>query len=294
MFCMGVYFFPVNIYAAEVEPPTIQATVSGDALRIEVEIGSFEVEAVFINENRFNYRVNNVLLVDLLFYENENIITVYAVDFEGNRSNIVTVTNPHYVPPFTPQSIPLTQPSNPFTPDGQATVLDIASDGDNKDFFTFRTPDGNVFFLIVDHERNGDNVYFLNAVTENDLMSLAAGQSGNQVNNMGGIPVTTIPLTQEAPETTAEALPTEETAPPPVKNNNNGTMIFIFLAVAAIGIGGYYVKIIRPKQQGQYDDDYANEDTNEDLGDEMVFETEDDSDNIGDEIIIEDDNYEGK
>jgi len=49
--------------------------------------------------------------------------------------------------------------SKPFTPDGQATVLDLTYEGDGKMFYTFRTPAGNVFYLIIDRQRGVDNVY---------------------------------------------------------------------------------------------------------------------------------------
>ena len=65
-------------------------------------------------------------------------------------------------------------PDGAFTPEGTGTVLDTATgeDGD-KQFYTITTEDGNVFYLIIDGKRDGNNVYFLNGVTEADLMALA-------------------------------------------------------------------------------------------------------------------------
>ena len=218
----------------------------------------------------------------------------HAVDFAGNMSNVVTVANPHYMglnvsqptpQPNPPQGgIPVTPSgSNPFTPAGQASVLDNAVSGDEKEFFTFTTPAGNVFFLIVDRQRGTDNVYFLNAVTEQDLLALAA-QAGTDlnVNNSGGIPVSTMPQTpnEQQPDTSED----EQTDPPLADSGNgNGTMIFLLVAVAVAGGAGYYFKIVRPKQQGggnDYDDEDEDE---EDIGEEMEFEDEpDDSDEDGD------------
>lgn len=62
---------------------------------------------------------------------------------------------------------------SPLTPEGQGTVLDNAGEEDGKEFFTFKTPSEHVFYLVIDRQRNGENVYFLNAVTESDLMELA-------------------------------------------------------------------------------------------------------------------------
>ncbi|MCL1975899.1 MAG: DUF4366 domain-containing protein [Firmicutes bacterium] len=54
---------------------------------------------------------------------------------------------------------------HPFTPSGIDTVVDNATDGDDKEFYTISTADGDVFYLIIDRQRNSQNVYFLNAVT---------------------------------------------------------------------------------------------------------------------------------
>ena len=42
-----------------------------------------------------------------------------------------------------------------------------------REFFTISTPDENVFYLVIDRQRGSENVYFLNAVTESDLLALA-------------------------------------------------------------------------------------------------------------------------
>ena len=300
MLCVGVFLFPTKAYAATaVTPPTVEASISGETLRIEARSGFYAVEAIFINNMRFNFRVDSVLQVDLLAFGDTETITVYAMDFAGNKSNTVVLQNPNSVLEDEPEhdnesnagdeGIPVTtqREPNPFTPDGQASVLDHANDGDNKEFFTFRTPAGNVFFLIIDHDRPNDNVYFLNAVTEQDLIALAE-QSGNQINNSGGIPVSPTPT---IPDDTPTETPTEEEPPPAQSGGNNGTLIFLLIGVAAVGGAGYYIKIVRPKQQGGADDDYADEDEDEqDLGEEMEFETEFvDEDDFEDEIETEDD-----
>ena len=281
MLCVGAFLFPTAVQAAQVDPPRVQTSIRGEILRVEAQNGFYAVEAIFVNDRRFNFRVDSVLQVDLLAFDDAEIITVYAIDFAGNRSNTVTVVNPHYVPivstPQPPQGgIPVTPTqSNPFTPDGQASVLDNATDGDEKEFFTFTTPAGNVFFLIVDRQRESDNVYFLNAVTEQDLIALAE-RAGNEitVSGDGGIPVSTIPMTPDEPPTDGEETdePEEPDTPIAERSSNNGTLIFLLFAIAIGGGAGYYFKIVRPKQQAE-DDDYADEDE-EDLGEEMEFENE--------------------
>ena len=154
----------------------------------------------------------------------------------------------------------------PFTPDGVATVLEnIVSD--DKEFFTFETPAGNVFFLVIDRSRGQDNVYFLNAVTEQDLMALAS--SGN--------PVAPIPTT--VPVLEPEPTPEEPTAPaaPEAQSNSNGTMIFIVIAVAVFGAAAYYFKIIRPKKQGT---DFEEEEDEFGVKRVPLFEDEDEEDEM--------------
>ena len=63
--------------------------------------------------------------------------------------------------------------TKPFTPDGTGAVVDNATDEDGKEFFTITTPSENVFYLVIDRQRTENNVYFLNAVTEKDLLALA-------------------------------------------------------------------------------------------------------------------------
>ena len=63
--------------------------------------------------------------------------------------------------------------AKPFTTDGMGTVVDNATDEDGKEFFTITTPSENIFYLVIDRQRTENNVYFLNAVTEKDLLALA-------------------------------------------------------------------------------------------------------------------------
>ncbi|MFA7462669.1 MAG: DUF4366 domain-containing protein, partial [Anaerovoracaceae bacterium] len=151
-----------------------------------------------------------------------------------------------------------------FTPDGTGTVVDSATDEDGKQFYTITTPAGNIFYLIIDLERDSDNVYFLDAVTEKDLLALAEGDDESEESDTDSDatstaePETTAEVT-DAPETsedTAEQTSTE------TQGNNMGTLLLI-LAVVLIGGGaGYYFRIYRPKHQGtesEDDFDYGNE-----------------------------------
>lgn len=171
-------------------------------------------------------------------------------------------------------------PDGAFTPEGTGTVLDEA-DGESgdKQFYTITTEAGNVFYLIIDGKREDNNVYFLNGVTEADLMALAEKGDGS---------VSTIPEAEtctctekcEAGEVntacpvckndlkscTGKERPDkdkdEEPAEPekPEKDTGSaGTVIFVIVALLAAGGVGYYVKIVRPKQQAEDDGDFEDD-----------------------------------
>lgn len=206
----------------------------------------------------------------------DEYVTVQATDKDGRTSNAIQFKNPYYVPQTAdnpgggdtsesavPGGSKPADGSRPFTPDGTGTVMDNATDGDGKEFFTVETPDGNVFYLIVDRQRGTDNVYLLNAVTENDLASLAKPGDGKSVSAVETPP----PTTTAPPDTTPEPTPTP--APEKSASDNTGTIIFVVIAVLAVGGAGYYFKILRPKQlgtgagAGDYDEPEDGEDFDE-------------------------------
>lgn len=156
----------------------------------------------------------------------------------------------------------------PLTPDGQATVVDNVTDEDGKEFYTFSTPDENVFYLVIDKQRDSDNVYFLNAVTEQDLMALAQKDEDSQESAVpdpepvcvckekcaAGQVNTDCPVCKNDLESCAGEEPEPEPAEEPKeepkeKSGGAGTLIFVLLAALAVGGAGYYFKIYRPKQE---------------------------------------------
>jgi hypothetical protein len=172
------------------------------------------------------------------------------------------------MPVPTPASLP-----NPFTPDGVGTVLDSTTDADGKEFYTIITPDEHVFYLVIDRQRNIENVYFLDAVTVKDLLSLAEATESDA-------PIIAIPTTEPAPESTPQ--PVLQSEPQP--KNNMGSIIAVLLIVAIIAVGVFcYFKFRKPKQsvKGSSDlDEYDfGEDEPDDDGDaelDTEVESEDD------------------
>lgn len=168
-------------------------------------------------------------------------------------------------------------PEGAFTPEGTGSVLDSAtSSEDDKQFYTITTEAGNVFYLIIDGKRDSNNVYFLNGVTESDLLALAEKDS----NSVSSIPAAETCICTEKCEAdavntgcpvcksdltsckgTAKTIePEEPIAEEPAKNDSStGTIIFLVVAFAAVAGVGYYVKIVRPKQQAEDDDDFDDE-----------------------------------
>nr|WP_325298895.1 DUF4366 domain-containing protein [uncultured Oscillibacter sp.] len=141
---------------------------------------------------------------------------------------------------------PLPTESNPFTPDGTGTVVDNATDQDGKEFFTITTAEEAVFYLVIDRQRETENVYFLNAVTVADLMALAESS---------GEPAAPEPPPEPEPEPTT----TPEPEPVPEKKGGAGPLL-LALAVVVIGGGaGWYFKIYRPKLQkaAEPEEDYG-------------------------------------
>ncbi len=142
---------------------------------------------------------------------------------------------------------------NPLTPDGQGSVLDNADDSEGKEFFTVTTEDGSVFYLVIDRQKSGDNVYFLNTVTIADLMALA---EGGATITPGGAP-------EPDPEPTPDVTP--EPDPEPERDDGGGINVgMLALAVAVIAVGGgarWYFKVYRPKhQQAAELEDYPDSD----------------------------------
>ena len=166
----------------------------------------------------------------------------------------------------------------PLTPDGQATVVDNATDEDGKEFYTIVTPAENTFYLVIDKQRDSDNVYFLNAVTETDLLALAEKDDGK-----GGTPEAAIPEPEKcgcktlcepgavntdcpvckldlsgcegkAPE--APPADGEPEAPKPAKENGPGAIVIVVLVALAAGGAGYYFKVLKPKKELDDADDF--------------------------------------
>ena len=363
-FLIGAMALPMTAFAAggrDTTPPTLTATLDGETVKIVSSDDNSGVEAVYIDKTRVNSLVDGKASVSLKDYVGtDKKVSVYAVDYAGNRSDTVQFDNPYYKEPVrtekptattqpsqssTPATKPVqtqaassgstgTQsgnsgssntgtasggtgsqggssntgpvsggtnsegvssgstgnsgtpgpttssvPEGAFTPEGTGTVLDSATgdDGD-KQFYTITTEAGNVFYLIIDGKRDDNNVYFLNGVTEADLMALAEKGDGSvSVIPAGDVCTcaekceagkvnTSCPVCKNdlsgcaGKEKPAEPEEPAEPEQPEKDTGSVGTIIFVIVALLAVGGVGYYVKIVRPKQQAADEDEFDEDD----------------------------------
>ena len=348
LFLISAMTLPMTAFAAggkDTTPPTLTAVLDGETVKIESSDDNSGVEAVYIDKTRVNSLVDGKASVALKDYAGtDKKLSVYAVDYAGNRSDTVKFDNLYYKEPVptekpaaptqpsqsstpvakpaqtqaassgstgtqsgnsgssntgtalggtssqgsssgntgnsssspsgTPEPTTSSVPECAFTPEGTGTVQDRATgEGGDKQFYTITTETGNVFYLIIDGKRDDNNVYFLNGVTEADLMALAEKGDGS-VSVIPAVDVCTCKEKCEAGKVdtgcpvckndlngcTGKEKPAEPEEPaepeqPKKDTGSVGTIIFIIVALLAVGGVGYYVKIVRPKQQAEDEDD---------------------------------------
>ena len=218
-------------------------------------------------------------LRDFISDSNNNpYVLIQAADLDGNLSGVIRIANPFYVPPdySEPEEPDEDEPNEDIeydkaidmpglTPNGAGTVVDNVVTQNGVEFFTVYTEEGNVFYLVIDRQSNSENVHLLNAVTEADLMALAE-RSGNPIENPNISAIPPIEVVMPTPEPTPEP-PVQE--PEPISANNNSNLIIIGVVAVVAGAVAYYFKIVKPKQNADYDDeDYGDPDSDDDEPDE--------------------------
>ncbi|WP_409228788.1 CD1107 family mobile element protein [Gudongella sp. SC589] len=150
---------------------------------------------------------------------------------------------------------------------------------DVRQFLTFQTKSGKTFYLIVDHDKNTQNVQLLIEVGEQDLLNMVEGEK-QVVNKTVGDSKTIEELqkereAQEQVEKEAELEVVEE-------GKKNSSPIFFIAVLLVVGVAGYYFKIYKPKQEETYfdEDDYDDYDDSfdeyfeDDLEEEYIEDTE--------------------
>ena len=119
--CMSAIFMPLTAYAAsDNTAPTCAAWMNGDTLHIEASDDDSGVDGVFVDGKRINYLVNGTVDVKLKDYAGTaQQVSVYAMDFAGNKSTVVKIANPYYTAPSSSSS-PATTPTQPTQPSPSA------------------------------------------------------------------------------------------------------------------------------------------------------------------------------
>jgi len=307
--CVGAIFLSGTASASAEDPKQV----------LSVDSAWIEGDTLYMDVTNTQTGVAQTLTVSLQGYASnaDEYISIQAVDADGNTSNTVRFQNPYYQPtvagsadvtpeppavatdtapdpsstaaPATtdnpaPADTPAPTNSGALTPDGTGTVMDNVTTVDGKQIYTVSTADGNVFYVVIDPARSSDNVYLLNAVTEDDLKSMAKPGDG-----------TTTGAAAATPTPTPEPTPTPSPSPPatttPVKSGGvgGGTVIFIVIAALAAGGAGYYFKILKPKRQAaDVDDEYEDEPAPEPVS------TQEEPDDYGDYYETEYDGEENR
>ena len=150
-----------------------------------------------------------------------------------------------------------------LTPDGNLSLIDDigGSTRSGKQFITVETRNGNVFYLIIDRDDEGEEtVHFLNQVDEADLLTLmgddAPAAETPAVCNckekcVAGAVNTNCPVCKNnlsecsGKEVVAEPEPEPEQ---PEKKSSGGLLVIVLLLTLAGGGAFAYVKFIKPKQ----------------------------------------------
>ena len=150
-----------------------------------------------------------------------------------------------------------------LTPDGNLSLIDDigSSTRSGKQFITVETKNGNVFYLIIDRDDEGEEtVHFLNQVDEADLLTLmgddAPAAETPAVCNCkekcaAGAVNTNCPVCKNNLSECSGKEPVTEPEPEPEQpeKKSSGGLLVIVLLLALAGGGAFaYVKFIKPKQ----------------------------------------------
>ena len=152
----------------------------------------------------------------------------------------------------------------PLTPDGAGTVIDNATNEDGKEFFTITTPSKHVFYLIIDRQKDAENVYFLDAVTDKDLLALAKSDN-EDVSDSSSSKAASTPETSSAPTVSTPTV--SSNSQPEKQNSSAGIAAVAVLAAVLVGAAIWFFKFRKPGKKDKNRPDPDDYDYTED-GDE--------------------------
>lgn len=147
----------------------------------------------------------------------------------------------------------------------ESTESDDRIKSDSRQFITFKTKDEKMFYLIIDHDKDQDNVKLLTDVKESDLESLVKEKDKTPVVKQEDSQVN---LDKSNETFKQEEVKKEE---PKTKSSLGSYIILGGGVLLVIGIG-YYFKVVKPKK----DKEKYNEEEGED---DFFSESEDEEEN---------------
>lgn len=153
--------------------------------------------------------------------------------------------------------------SDPFTPEGNLTLVDDVFTGDEgkKQFITAVSKNGNYFYLVIDRSGDDDNVYLLNMIDEADLLALMEDEPEQTPE-----PEVEKPQEPEEPEP-EEPEPEEPEEEPEVEqpqpDEKKGNILPLLLAMMSLGGVGYYYFTTKIKPKGEQTTSMSNPDDEE-------------------------------
>jgi hypothetical protein len=153
-------------------------------------------------------------------------------------------------------------------------VVDTFIGNDGRAFYTIQTPAGNTFYLIIDFTRHSENVYFLDAVNERDLLALA--QKAN-LEQPDGIPGDTMPPNGNTGGSDTEPPGDGQTGTEPQGSGNSNAGLFAVVLLVIVGGGAVYFFRKRGTQKTDSRDEYEElEEYTPDAGDSLETWGDDD------------------
>ena len=186
-----------------------------------------------------------------------------------------------------------TTSGSPLTPYGNLELVDdVTQESDGKQFITVQSKNDNTFYIVIDRDKDTDNVYFMNLVDEADLMALMEDGEVTvkctcDTRCEAGDVDTTCPVcknnmvectgVEEEQETETTTEPTEDDTE---KTESKGSSAPILLIILIIGLGAggavYYLKFKKPKTDTKGPVDLDDYDFGDDDEDDTEYVTEDD------------------
>jgi uncharacterized protein YraI len=281
LLCIGI--FPVSAFASGGEYPD-DALPAAESIAADTQ-ETKQIGTVTTNGGNLNVRTG-AGLDNTAFTQLPNGTVVDVIGRDGDWVKILLPARVGYVygsyltvtdaVDSTASIGGMTGGSDALTPDGNLTLIDDigTSTKAGKQFITLESKNGNVFYMIIDRDDEGEEtVHFLNQVDEADLMALTGEEETPSVCSCTtkcvagtvntSCPVCAVNMTEcvgkEAkPEVPAE--PTEPAAEEPEKKSGVGGILVVLLIVALGGGAAFYIfkqKKAKPQTKGSADlDDY--------------------------------------